>query len=266
MSIQSRPGYHLRSRPISDLHVRADFTALSMVRFSVSPRQEITVHSASSGPSAAISVHNKLATVMKCWRSGLPYFFVFLVLLLTASPSFAQGVPIITADCKIAWQPNSEADLVGYRLYSGSGASPGIYGVPTSVLAPTTSTKCSSLNIKTNGQYYIAISAYDTTGNESLISYAVTFYLQLPIAPSVIVSVAKTGSGRGTVKSNPVGINCGAVCSHEFHSSTTVTLSAQAATGSVFTGWSGENCRGTGTCTVTATNLVMAGFDVKRRH
>jgi hypothetical protein len=202
--------------------------------------------------------------MMKFLRSGYPYFIFFLILLLNASPSFAQVGPVITADCKISWLANSEADLVGYRLYSG--ASPGIYGVPTSVLAPTTSTKCSSLNIKTNGQYYISISAYDTTGNESLISYSVPFYLQLPIAPTVIVSVAKSGTGYGTVKSSPAGINCGAVCSHEFPPSTTVTLSANAASGSVFKGWSGGGCSGTGSCRVTATNLVTAIFDAKRRR
>lgn len=201
---------------------------------------------------------------MKFGRCGLSYFLFFLILLLNASPSFAQVGPIITADCKISWLANSEADLVGYRLYSGT--SPGIYGVPTSVLAPTLSTKCSSLNITTNGQYYIAISSYDATGNESLLSFAVPFYLQLPFAPSVIVSVAKSGTGSGTVKSSPTGITCGAVCSHEFPPSTTVTLSAQSARGSVFTGWSGGGCSGTGTCSVTATNLVTAVFDAKRRR
>ena len=215
-------------------------------------------------PERRYCVHNKLATMMKFLRSGYPYFIFFLTLLLNASPSFAQEGPVITADCKISWLANSEPDLVGYRLYSG--ASPGIYGVPTSVLAPTTSIKCSSLNIKTNGQYYIAISSYDTTGNESLISFAVPFYLQLPFSPSVIVSVAKSGTGSGTVQSSPAGITCGAVCSHEFPPSTTVTLSSHAARGSVFTGWSGGGCSGTGTCSVTATNLVTAVFDAKRRR
>jgi hypothetical protein len=202
--------------------------------------------------------------MMKLWRSRQLHFFFFLVLLLNASPGFAQVGPVITSDCQITWEANTEDDLVGYRLYSET--SSGIYGVPTSILAPTTSTKCSSLNIKTNGQYYIAISAYDTTGNESLISYSVPFYLQLPSDPTVIVSVAKSGTGNGKVTSSPAGITCGAVCSHEFPPSTTVTLSARAGTRSVFTGWVGGGCSGTGTCTVTATNLVTAVFDVRRRR
>ena len=202
--------------------------------------------------------------MMKLWRSRQLYFFFFLIVLLNASPSFAQVGPVITADCQIAWQANTEDDLVGYRLYSET--SPGIYGVPTSILAPATSAKCSSLNIKTNGQYYIAISAYDTTGNESLISYSVPFYLQLPIAPTVIVSIAKSGTGSGRVTSSPAGINCGAVCSYEFPPSAIVTLSARAATRSVFTGWIGGGCSGTGTCTVAATDLVTAVFDIRRRR
>jgi Divergent InlB B-repeat domain len=202
--------------------------------------------------------------MMTFWRSRQLYFFFFLIFFLNVSPSFAQVGPIITSDCQIAWQANSEDDLVGYRLYSET--SPGIYGVPTSILAPVTSTTCSFLNIKTNGQYYIAISAYDTTGNESLISYSVPFYLQLPIAPTVIVSIAKSGTGSGKVTSSPAGITCGAVCSHEFPPSAIVTLSAKAATGSVFRGWIGGGCSGAGTCTVTATNLVTAVFDVRRRR
>jgi hypothetical protein len=214
-------------------------------------------------PECFYCVQNKLATMIIFFRNGYPHLIFFLILLLNASPSFAQVGPVITADCKISWLANSEADLVGYRLYAET--SPGIYGVPTSVLAPTTSTKCSSLNIKTNGQYYISISAYDATGNESLISFAVPFYLQLPFAPSVIVSIAKSGTGNGNVSSGPAGITCGAVCSHEFPPSALVTLSARAATRSVFTGWSGGGCSGTGTCTVTATNLVTAVFDRRRR-
>ena len=63
------------------------------------------------------------------------------------------------------------------------------------------------------------------------------------------LSVTKTGSG--TVTSNPAGISCGATCASSFASGGTVTLTATAASGSTFTGWSGGGCSGAGTCTVT---------------
>ncbi|MEI6209704.1 MAG: DUF1566 domain-containing protein [Desulfuromonadales bacterium] len=67
---------------------------------------------------------------------------------------------------------------------------------------------------------------------------------------SLTLSTSKTGSGSGTITSNPVGISCGATCSASFTNGTSVTLTATPDTGSAFAGWSGA-CSGTGTCTVT---------------
>ncbi len=76
------------------------------------------------------------------------------------------------------------------------------------------------------------------------------------------LSVTKGGSGAGTVTSNPAGIDCGATCSASFTDGTQVTLTATAATGSVFSGWSGGGCSGTSTChvTVNADTTVTANF------
>ena len=65
------------------------------------------------------------------------------------------------------------------------------------------------------------------------------------------LTVAKSGTGSGTVTSDPAGIACGTTCSAEFDYNLVVTLSAAADTGSTFTGWSSEGCSGTGTCQVT---------------
>lgn len=69
--------------------------------------------------------------------------------------------------------------------------------------------------------------------------------------PTYALSVAKTGAGSGTVTSSPAGISCGATCTANFDSGTAVTLTAAAASGSTFAGWSGGGCSGTGTCAVT---------------
>ncbi len=76
------------------------------------------------------------------------------------------------------------------------------------------------------------------------------------------LTVAKDGTGSGTVTSNPAGIDCGATCQFDFDYGTVVTLTATAATGSTFAGWTGEGCSGTGSCTVsmTATRSVTATF------
>jgi hypothetical protein len=70
-------------------------------------------------------------------------------------------------------------------------------------------------------------------------------------------------SAGGTVSSSPSGIAaCNATCSASFAEGTEVTLTASAAQGFTFTGWSGAGCTGTGTCTVTlaAARTVVASF------
>ena len=80
--------------------------------------------------------------------------------------------------------------------------------------------------------------------------------------PSFALNVAKAGDGSGTVTSSPGGISCGTTCSASFISGTVVTLSAAAASGSSFSGWSGEGCSGTGTCQVTMSQArgITASF------
>jgi hypothetical protein len=76
------------------------------------------------------------------------------------------------------------------------------------------------------------------------------------------LAVTKSGTGTGTVSSNPSGINCGPTCSANFTQGATVTLTATPDAGSTFAGWSGGVCSGTGTCVVTmnAATTVTATF------
>jgi len=75
------------------------------------------------------------------------------------------------------------------------------------------------------------------------------------------LTVDKSGSGAGTVTSAPAGVNCGPVCSFQFANGLGVTLTAAAASGSRFAGWSGD-CSGTGACalTMSADHNVTATF------
>src|SRR3990172_4783296 len=75
-------------------------------------------------------------------------------------------------------------------------------------------------------------------------------------------TVTTSGTGSGNVTSSYAGINCGSDCSKAYESGTSVTLTAAAYSGSVFTGW-GDGCSGTDTCTITinADTSVTANFN-----
>lgn len=73
-----------------------------------------------------------------------------------------------------------------------------------------------------------------------------------PPPPSHILYVHSTGDGSGMI-SGP-NINCGISyndCSEVYLHGTAVTLTAHSDSGSIFTGWRGNGCSGTGSCNVT---------------
>ena len=81
-------------------------------------------------------------------------------------------------------------------------------------------------------------------------------------AVSFPATVTTLGAGTGTVTSQPSGIDCPPTCSAYFNNGSTTILTANAAAGSAFDGWSGA-CTGTnGTCSLamTAAQTAKATF------
>lgn len=79
----------------------------------------------------------------------------------------------------------------------------------------------------------------------------------------VPVEVVRAGTGAGTVTSEPAGIDCGADCVSTFEDGATVTLTAIAAAGSTFVGWTGDCTGADPECDVVADapRTVTATFD-----
>jgi hypothetical protein len=82
-----------------------------------------------------------------------------------------------------------------------------------------------------------------------------------------VLSVAKAGSGSGSVSSGPAGIDCDAACNGQqaaYAPGATVTLTAIAAAGSAFSGWSDGSCANAPTCTFSLdlARTVTATFTV----
>jgi hypothetical protein len=102
---------------------------------------------------------------------------------------------------------------------------------------------------------------YPISGTDINLSNNIT----LVPGPSNLTLVAAI-SGNGQVMSTPANINCSAgssPCAANFPTGMQVALTASAASGSSFAGWSGGGCSGTGTCviTLTANTTVTATFD-----
>lgn len=82
------------------------------------------------------------------------------------------------------------------------------------------------------------------------------------LVPTHVLRVAASGSGSGTIASTDSRISCGATCQATYQQGDLVALTARAAPGSTFTGWSGGGCNGTSSCQVTmnADTNVTATF------
>ena len=76
------------------------------------------------------------------------------------------------------------------------------------------------------------------------------------------LTVGKTGTGSGTVTSNPAGIDCGVDCTESYDYGTVVTLSPAAAADSSFEGWSGDADCSDGSVTMDAAKSCTATFSL----
>lgn len=80
---------------------------------------------------------------------------------------------------------------------------------------------------------------------------------------AVSLTVTTAGAGKGRISSIPEGMGCDpAPCTGRYPSGAVVTLTATAAPGSVFVGWSGAECSGQGPCMLTllADTVLTATF------
>jgi hypothetical protein len=110
-----------------------------------------------------------------------------------------------------------------------------------------------------NGQTTLACRVFNMTANATITAL---------FRGSTGVQVLKAGNGAGTVTG--AGFNCGVDCFESVFTGTSVSLTATPATGSRFTGWSGDVvCNGVGPCMFTAADVsqtVSATFLLKKQQ
>jgi len=115
------------------------------------------------------------------------------------------------------------------------------------------------------GTYTVTVYAM----NEAMIvSVPKTTKVEQLLSTLYTLTVSKSGTGTGTVSSSPSGIDCGSDCSESYNQGTSVTLTATPASGSIFGGWSGGGCSGTGSCSITmnSNQTITATFNQQPQH
>ena len=65
------------------------------------------------------------------------------------------------------WDPNSESDLAGYRMYQTTTPGQYVYGEENAIGDISAGTETFTLQIQEDGTFYWVATAYDTAGNES---------------------------------------------------------------------------------------------------
>jgi List-Bact-rpt repeat protein len=162
----------------------------------------------------------------------------------------------IAGQLQLTWTDNSSAED-GFKIERKAGTT-GTYAQIASV-GPNVTSYADS-NLVDGATYCYRVFAYNSSVNSPYSPEACG--LVKSTVQTFSLSIIKAGTGSGTVSSNPAGINCGSTCSAIFNSGTSVTLSATAAAGSTFAGWSGTGCS-TGTVTMNAGTTCTATFNTQ---
>lgn len=92
---------------------------------------------------------------------------IFSFMLFASSTAFAR-------DATVTWSPNSESDLSGYKIYYKIGSAP-TYTDSVGADVSKEINKTTIILLDDASNYYLAATAYNTTGVESLMSDVVVF-------------------------------------------------------------------------------------------
>ena len=96
-------------------------------------------------------------------------FTLLLAIFLVFGFSSANGGQVV-----FEWDPNSEEDLAGYRLYQTTTPGSYVYGEENAVGTIPTGTETYTLVMNVDGEFWWVLTAYDTAKNESDPSNEVT--------------------------------------------------------------------------------------------
>ncbi len=131
-------------------------------------------------------------TKFSCFHA---FGFIFLLTLIFTF----HTTTIYSAQVTLTWDPNSESDLAGYKIYNGN--SSGNYDTNIDVGNQTSYTISGLVD---GNAYYFVATAYDFSGNESDYSAEVFYSVSLVNNPPVLDLISDISVNEGdTVTFNP---------------------------------------------------------------
>ena len=116
-----------------------------------------------------------------------PRLHSFLFVLIVFSLIFALTPEVRAAEVRLAWDPNPEPLVQGYRVYFGKAS-----GFYTNVLDVGNNTECVIRALDAGTTYFFACTAYSATGDESNFSSEIDYATGGAPAPS-----GDSGGGGG---------------------------------------------------------------------
>lgn len=168
--------------------------------------------------------------------------------LSPAAPSNLTATAVSTSQINLQWTDNSTNEQ-GFEIERCSGSGCSNFTLVRTVGANATS--WSNTGLLARSSYTYRVRAFNASGDSS---YSNTATSATPAVQRAL-TVSRSGKGAGTV--NGPGIVCGTDCGEYYDEGSVVTFTAAPDAGSVFVGWSGGGCSGTGVCTVNVQNAPI---------
>jgi len=113
---------------------------------------------------------------------GFLSLFTFVLVLFLLTPN------VYSLDVTLAWDPNSEDDLAGYRIFYREDDQSYDYEEPAWEGSKTT---CTIYNLDDNTTYYFVARAFDTWGSESGDSNEACYEPSIPVPPSGAIELGE---------------------------------------------------------------------------
>ncbi|ABQ26507.1 Ig-like domain-containing protein [Geotalea uraniireducens] len=143
-------------------------------------------------------------SIGKATRKGHLVSKLFLVTIFLSAFFLAGQATCFATNVALQWNPNTDANLAGYKVYYQADSSTTPFNGTGSPMDVSNQTTATVSNLDPGRTYYFAVSAYDTSGVESSYSNIVT------VPESVLPTVSLSYPANNTTASGTLSVTASA--------------------------------------------------------